>query len=216
MIENLFVIVGLSGIGKSTLLKSFCKKNHLPYFTNDTICRQIMDLCKLEKYPSIAADKTWDDLNNIIDVCQAKYWFHVLALLNIKNDLALADGYLYFQEKEREILQTAIKKVHPNCKVHYLHLKPNLAQVNINRKSKGAEPINEIKFKKMHEGIDLSFINYVIANEKDLVSYIESIIKSKIKSSKNGDEGWSQWISPIIKQSKNIEKNKSIFKILRF
>lgn len=146
--KHLFVIVGLPKVGKSTLLKEFCNnKYRIEYFTNDTICRLVMDLCKVYPYFSIADSASWEVLNKFINIKQAKYWFYVMALLNIHGRIALSDGYLYLYKAERDILESALKKLSEDCQVHYLHLLPSLEIINIYRNKRNTPPLKNINYR---------------------------------------------------------------------
>lgn len=197
--KHLFNIVGLACVGKSTLVKNFCNNLYqIEYFTNDVICRQIMDLCRIQPYFNIQDLESWGQLDRIINLNQAKYWFYALGFANIRKDFALSEGYLYYFNNEREMLQKALIDTHGDCQVHWLHLLPDINVINQYRDKRSTHHITQQELDAVLASKDLSFIDQTITELTDLKTYIEEKTERRLieTDSQENKTMRRQWLAP--------------------
>jgi len=207
--KHLFILVGLSCSGKTTILKNFCNRAYsFEYFTNDTICRQVMDLFGIFPYFSIADEECWRELDKLGNVEQAKYWFYILSLLRIDGDVAFSDGYLYYFQGEREILETALKKIwHDDYRIHYLHLTPTLEKKNLMRKSMGSPPITEEYLQSKFANLNLDFFEKSVRDEEEFAHYVAGVIGPFERRTSPPSSMWVQWVAPSFgRKAKDIKE----------
>ena len=174
--ENLFVIVGLSNAGKSTLLKNFCENRYsFEYFGNDQVSRNIRYLFNVSHFSNANAGK-WKKVEQLGNTGLARYWLYTMLIMNIEGDVVFSEGYRYYFEEERRALEAAVSSVCGNCKIHYLHLKPPLQAMNRFRMQKGTGPITSGRLKEQFLQHELKFCDFEFQSEDDLAEYVSSVI----------------------------------------
>jgi hypothetical protein len=210
--KHLFILVGLPWSGKTTTLKTFCNSAYsFEYFTNDAICRQVMDLFGISPYFSVADEECWDELDKHGNVDQAKYWFYVVALLRLTGDVAFSDGYLYYFQRERDILEAAVKQIwQEDYSIHYLHLNPPLEKRNQMRQSRNLPPITEEYLQSKSANLNLDFFETSVCDEEEFARYVAGVIGPLEKRTSPPSSMWVQWIAPSFgREAKAIDEKRA-------
>jgi len=174
--KDLFVIMGMSAAGKSTMVRDFCDNEYsFEYFTNDGISTHLRSLFNVSQF-SDADTAKFTKLDQLANTFLARYWLYTAILMQIKGDTAFTEGYRYYLEDEREVLEIAVEHVWKDCKIHYLHLNPPPERRNQYRKAKGQGPITEDQLRDFLSQHDLGVCSHEIRGQEDLNRVVSGIV----------------------------------------
>lgn len=184
--KNLFVIVGMSNVGKSTTLRKFCEdKFSFEYFKNDDICNEIFKLFNIKPF-GIKSDR-WSHLGSLGNIQLASYWLHIILLQQIKGEIAFAEGYRYYFKDERLVLEQAVDEVFGNCEIHYVHLNPSYKNRKMYAHEKGCKPMSKQKIKEVLASFDKEFFTFEIKNQEGLRAVVQDVVGRISSSCKSGN-----------------------------
>jgi predicted kinase len=117
-VKNFIVLTGLSCSGKSTLMYYLINNYGMDFISCDAINFQVAQLLRIKNIGSNEQNK-WREVNKVLNVPQAKYWFYTLAIQRMETDNIVIDGYSLLYKDDRVSFEAALNNIFPHSKIHH-------------------------------------------------------------------------------------------------